>query len=86
MVQGLADKPVVTVWNKLDLAAGRAELMRFEASKRSCTIAVSAVTGEGMDELAEALQRAICSQMDYISTVVAYEHSTVSEHLLSCVQ
>lgn len=29
-MQGLADKPIVTVWNKIDLAPDRKEFLKFE--------------------------------------------------------
>ena len=45
---GLSDKPLVTVWNKIDACAERRELMAYEAQKRGATVAMSALTGEGM--------------------------------------
>ena len=31
-MQGLADKPIVTVWNKIDLAPDRKEFLKFEVN------------------------------------------------------
>lgn len=44
---------------------------------------MSAATGEGLGDLARALQAAIVSQMDYISAVLSYEHATVLAELYS---
>ena len=43
---GLQDKPVVTIWNKIDARPNLKEFFKFEAKKRKQTVAVSAQTGE----------------------------------------
>lgn len=51
-MDGLADKPMITVWNKLDCFQCRdIPGIRLEASKRHQTVAVSAHTGLGFDEM-----------------------------------
>ena len=35
--QGLADKPIVTVWNKIDLAPERKEFLKFEVTAHNCS-------------------------------------------------
>jgi len=75
---GLQDKPVVTLWNKIDLMPDRAEYFKLEASKRPQTIAVSAVTGEGISNLMPALETALASNMDYIGTTIPYNDGTTS--------
>ncbi len=48
--------PMIEVWNKLDLVAGSArEALRVQAAGRADVRAVSALTGEGVDALFEAI-------------------------------
>jgi GTP-binding protein HflX len=71
---GLASKPIVTVWNKIDLVPDRKEFLKFEAAKRAQTVAVSAATQEGFPSLMRALEGALSSQMEYLSATIAYKH------------
>ena len=51
-MDGLADKPMITVWNKLDCFQCKdVSGIQLEASKRHQTVAVSAHTGLGFDEM-----------------------------------
>lgn len=57
---GAADKPKLYVLNKCDRVAERDELRNAAASLRDCTVVpISAVTGEGIEELTLALERAL---------------------------
>lgn len=48
--------PVLEAWNKLDLLAADERAARLtEAARRADTIALSAATGEGLDELVAAI-------------------------------
>ena len=71
---GLAGKPIVTVWNKIDIVPDRKEFLKFEASKRAQTVAVSATSQEGFSDLMHALEGALSSQMEYISATISYRH------------
>lgn len=71
---GLSTKPIVTVWNKIDLVPERKEFLKFEALKRAQTVAVSATTQEGFTELMTAMEEALSSQMEYISSTISYQH------------
>ena len=71
---GLSSKPIVTVWNKIDLVPERKEFLKFEALKRAQTVAVSATTMEGFPELMTAMEAALSSQMEYISSTISYNH------------
>ena len=53
---GLSEKPLVTVWNKMDACTDKRELMAFEAEKRGSTVPMSALTGEGLQDFQTALQ------------------------------
>lgn len=80
---GLDDKPIVTLWNKVDLVPERKEFLKFEAKKRGQTVAVSASTGEGMEMLMSTLESALSAQMESISLVVP--HDEQGESLLSTI-
>jgi GTP-binding protein HflX len=68
---GLDDKPVITLWNKVDLVPERKEFLKFEAKKRGQTVAVSASTGEGMDQLKAVLQETLSAQMEPIALTLS---------------
>jgi len=81
---GLDDKPVITLWNKVDLVPERKEFLKFEAKKRGQTVAVSASTGEGMDQLKAVLQETLSAQMEPIAlTLSGHEASLGGEAELS---
>lgn len=69
---GLEDTPIITIWNKIDMIPKLKEYYKFEAKNRGQTVAFSAVTGEGMDELVKALQTAIFSELDPVELSVLY--------------
>ena len=72
---GLCDKPVITVWNKIDRVPETKEFFRYEAGKRQQTVALSASTGEGMDSLLRVLETALSSQMQELEWILPYEYN-----------
>jgi len=59
-----ADVPKLEVWNKIDRASGEtAEALRVQAARRDEVLAVSALTGEGLDALYDAMARALEGEM-----------------------
>jgi GTP-binding protein HflX len=55
-----AGVPVIEVWNKLDLVTGSArEALMVQAAARGNVLALSALTGEGMDLLADRIGAAL---------------------------
>jgi GTP-binding protein HflX len=74
---GLSDKPLVTVWNKIDLIPERKEFVKYEAAKRGNGAAISSLTGEGIDSLTKALEDALSSKMESIGTIISYDHATL---------
>lgn len=70
---GLGHKPVITVWNKIDTIPERKEYVRLMATKRSNTIALSATTGEGFDDLLTCIERSVTATMLDIRCFVSYE-------------
>jgi GTP-binding protein HflX len=53
--------PVIRVYNKIDLAGQEARLQRNE-SGRPVAVAISAVTGEGVEELREAIAELLSAE------------------------
>lgn len=82
---GLAEKPIVTVWNKIDrLDPNRREFFLQEARKRPHTICMSAVTGEGVDDLVNALEEVVASTLEPIAGYVSFDQIS-SIHRLGIV-
>lgn len=67
---GADDKPRVTVLNKVDLLDEQAR--EEQAMLRPGAIQVSAVTGEGLDELVTALREVIEQQMEPVELLIPY--------------
>jgi GTP-binding protein HflX len=71
---GMGAKPTVVVWNKMDSASAEEtgyvseERLRFEAARRTMTVACSARTGDGMGDFVAtvetALQRALMTPVE----------------------
>ena len=54
------DRPTFEVWNKLDLlSASDADAMRARADRDSCVFAISALSGEGLDGLLDAVTQTL---------------------------
>ncbi len=68
------DKPVITVFNKQDLLAGRQNFRDFRAEK--CILG-SAHTGEGMEELKDAIGEILRAQKIYIERLYPYDRASV---------
>lgn len=62
-----AEKPCITVFNKIDLCADRSELVRERE-----TVWTSAHTGEGMDELSRAVARVLDSGRLRLRLLIPY--------------
>ena len=69
---GLVDTPVITVWNKVDMVPKLKEYYKNEAKKRDQTVAFSSKTGEGMNELVQALQSAIFTTLVSVEMNLSY--------------
>ena len=66
---GAADQPVITVFNKCDRPLGDALLYDAQAAE---TVRISALTGEGLDELKKTISRVLRDQKVYIDRVFSY--------------
>ena len=72
---GLAAKPVVRVLNKIDLLEEEdAEMFRYEAAFAENTVAVSALSGEGMEDFVVAVEDALNSLLVPVELVIPYKN------------
>ena len=70
---GAADKPVVRVWNKMDLLNPvDAEYYRREAWRAHRTVAVSALQGDGMTDFVAVVEEAMSELLEPIEVVIPY--------------
>jgi hypothetical protein len=81
---GLADKPLITLWNKVDRINGdpaKKEYFKTEASRRPSTVCASAVTGEGLPDLVRVLEEVIASTLEPIAGFVAFDQVSMIHKL-----
>lgn len=71
---GVEDKPIITLFNKIDAITGEVTLRDFRADK---TLNVSAKHGTGMDELKELIESILREQKVYIDKVYGYQEAGV---------
>ncbi|MEH6776113.1 MAG: GTPase HflX, partial [Cereibacter changlensis] len=69
-----AGTPMFEIWNKLDLVEGAArDALVAQAAKSDTTFALSALTGEGLEELLEAVSRAFDEEKTDRSLTLGFE-------------
>lgn len=68
------EKPTVTIFNKADLVEDRALLNRLVAEFPS-SVAISAATGRGMEDLMSALVKQVQSLLGFVRAIVPYDQS-----------
>lgn len=70
---GAGDKPIVTVWNKMDLLDEEtAEYMRYDAAASDKTVAVSALLGDGMQDFVAVVEEALAELLVPIEALIPY--------------
>ena len=77
---GVKDKPIITAFNKMDLLkdCGELPLMDEEAD---AVIEISAATGEGINDLFEAIENALRGDKVYIERIVAYSEGELFKRI-----
>ena len=77
---GVKDKPIITAFNKVDLLkdCGELPLMDEEAD---AVIEISAATGEGINDLFEAIENALRGDKVYIERIVAYSEGELLKRI-----
>ena len=71
---GINDKPMITVWNKIDLLEDDALFRDFDAD---ASLAISAKTGEGLDEFYSKISEILRNSRVYIDTVIPYKDTSL---------
>ena len=66
---GVEDQPVITVFNKCDRPLGDALLYDAQAAE---SVRISALKGEGLDELKQVISQVLRDRKVYIDRVYAY--------------
>ncbi len=69
---GIKDKPVITLWNKQDAVTQEQRMRDFRADR---SIPVSAVTGEGLEELKRVLDQILYADQIRISRCYPYDQA-----------
>ena len=73
---GAQDKPMITVFNKIDIAADPAAVRRI-AAEWPDSVAISAQTGEGIPDLYAAMQRHVKGLLGHIQALVPYSENAL---------
>lgn len=71
---GITDRPVITAWNKSDLTDEDAIFRDFDAD---ASVKISARTGEGIEELYQAIQEIIRESRVYMDAVIPYADGAI---------
>jgi GTP-binding protein HflX len=74
---GAHDKPMLTLFNKIDIVENKVDLRRIVAEWPN-SVAISAVTGEGMSDLQLAIKRMVQELLGAVKILIPYSH----QHLL----
>lgn len=79
--------PLLSVWNKVDMARNP-RAVRQVAARRPGTVCVSALTGEGMGDFYEAVQRMVRDLLVRVDVVVPYDEGDLLDviHRLGVVE
>ena len=73
---GASDKPMITLFNKIDLFPDKVELRRIVAEWPN-SVAISAFTGEGMVDLQLAIKRKVQSLLGTVKVVIPYNQQSM---------
>lgn len=70
---GAQDKPMITLFNKIDVVEDKTELRRIVAEWPN-SVAISAVTGEGMPDLQLSIMRMVQDLLGSVKVLIPYAH------------
>ena len=73
---GLSNKPIITIWNKIDAVPKKKEYLKMAAAQMGNTIAMSAITGEGVPEFEEVLESVLSSTMVPVGCHVTHRYGS----------
>jgi len=75
-VLGAHDKPMLTLFNKIDLITNKVELRHIVAEWPN-SVAISAFTGEGMTDLQMAIKRMVQELLGMMKVLIPYDHQSL---------
>lgn len=75
----ITGKPVITVWNKMDIADE--EMKPFRDFTSDASVQISAATGEGIDRLFGELERILRERRVYIDTILPYSEAAAAAEI-----
>jgi GTP-binding protein HflX len=75
---GAGEIPTLTLFNKVDMIKDRAELTQLVAEFPN-SVAVSAKTGEGMEDLVNHIRRMLANRYSRIKALVPYSSANIAE-------
>lgn len=67
---GITDKPVITIFNKMDLADPE---QRYQDSRADAVFTISAVSGQGIEQLQEGILQQLRAQSVFVEKLFPYE-------------
>ncbi len=73
---GAHDKPMLTLFNKIDVVPDKTELRRIVAEWPN-SVAISAATGEGMADLQTAIKRLVQELLGMMKVLIPYAHQNL---------
>jgi GTP-binding protein HflX len=73
---GAHDKPMITLFNKIDLVPNKVELRRIVAEWPN-SVAISAFTGDGFHDMQTAIKRQVQSLLGIVKAVIPYESQSM---------
>ncbi len=73
-ILGAEDKPIITVFNKIDANEDPSFVRRLAAQWEN-SVAISAVTGEGIDDMLRAIVRQVRDLLGFVRALVPYDQS-----------
>jgi len=73
---GAHDKPMLTVFNKIDLVPNKVELRRLVADWPN-SVAISAFNGDGMNDLQNAIKRQVQELLGSVRVLIPYDHQAL---------
>jgi GTP-binding protein HflX len=73
---GAGDKPMLTLFNKIDVVPDKQELRRIVAEWPN-SVAISAVTGEGMNDLQTAIKKMVQELLGSVKALIPYSHQAM---------
>ena len=68
----IGDKPIIRLWNKIDTPGLAAEDLKYEAAGEELSVAISSITGDGMEDFVAVMEEALSSLLEPIECIIPY--------------